>query len=366
MLTVFYWIVFGALIGSLGTFLLYDYKGHPGNRGALIGGLVGMVGNLVLLVPLWAYIWIKGPVYSEPVLVTASAGASVDYTVSARVETARAQSRLLQRLGRFLLYAFLIGMTLVYLLPVYTVVSTSLKSPQEAGKLDEVWELPSKIHWESYRTALDELGPKLRNSFLLTINATIISALMGSMNGYVLAKWRFPGANIIFPLMLFGMFIPYQSILIPLFQFVQDINLGGSLAGLVMAHVVYGLPITTLIFRNYYTEVPTEMLEAGFIDGAGFFGVYRWILFPLSLPGFVVVIIWQFTQIWNEFLFAVTLTNENSQPITVALALLAGGEAVKWNLPMAGAVLAALPTLIVYIVLGRYFIRGLLAGSVKG
>jgi glucose/mannose transport system permease protein len=166
--------------------------------------------------------------------------------------------------------------------------------------------------------------------------------------------------------MLFGMFIPYQSVLIPLFQFINDIKLGGRLGGLVLAHVIYGLPITTLIFRNYYAEVPTEMLEAGFIDGAGFFGVYRWILFPLSLPGFVVVIIWQFTQIWNEFLFAVTLTNEGSQPITVALALLAGGEAVNWNLPMAGAVLAALPTLLVYVLLGRYFIRGLLAGSVKG
>ncbi|MCC6799712.1 MAG: carbohydrate ABC transporter permease, partial [Anaerolineae bacterium] len=158
----------------------------------------------------------------------------------------------------------------------------------------------------------------------------------------------------------------YQSILIPLFQFVQDVNLGGSLWGLVLAHVVYGLPITTLIFRNYYVEVPTDMIEAGSIDGAGFFGIYRWIVFPLSLPGFVVVIIWQFTQIWNEFLFAVTLTNESSQPITVALAQLAGGEAVKWNLPMAGAVLAALPTLAVYIFLGRYFIRGLMAGSVKG
>jgi glucose/mannose transport system permease protein len=257
-------------------------------------------------------------------------------------------------------------MVIVYLLPVYTVVTTSLKTPQEAGKLDQVWSLPSTIHWQSYRDALEELGPKIRNSFLLTINATILSAVMGSMNGYVLSKWTFPGANTLFALMLFGMFIPYQSILIPLFQFMQNIDLGGSLFGLIMAHVVYGLPMTTLIFRNYYTEVPTEMLEAGAIDGAGFFGIYRWIVFPLSLPGFVVVIIWQFTQIWNEFLFAVTLTNEKSQPITVALALLAGGEAVNWNLPMAGAVLAALPTLFVYIVLGRYFIRGLLAGSVKG
>lgn len=363
-MTVISWIIFGSLIGSLGTYLLYDYRGYEAERGALLGGLFGAVGNLVALIPLWAYVLVKGAPFSSPVLATA--GAAAEFVPTTRYDTARAQSPLMRRFLRFALYAFLVLMMLVYLLPVYTVVSTSLKTPQEAGKLDQVWNLPSTVHWESYKTALDELGPKLRNSFLLTINATVISALMGSMNGYVLAKWKFPGANVIFPLMLFGMFIPYQSILIPLFQFIQDINLGGTLAGLVIAHVVYGLPITTLIFRNYYAEVPTEMLEAGFIDGAGFFGVYRWILFPLSLPGFVVVIIWQFTQIWNEFLFAVTLTNENSQPITVALALLAGGEAVKWNLPMAGAVLAALPTLVVYIVLGRYFIRGLLAGSVKG
>jgi glucose/mannose transport system permease protein len=167
--------------------------------------------------------------------------------------------------------------------------------------------------------------------------------------------------------MLFGMFIPYQSILIPLFQFLNSIHLYGGIPGLILVHVVYGLPITTLIFRNYYAEVPTEMVEAAGIDGAGFFGVYQWIMFPISLPGFVVVIIWQFTQIWNEFLFAVTLTSSpDAQPITVKLSQLAGGEAVQWNLPMAGALLAALPTLLVYIVLGRYFIRGLLAGSVKG
>jgi len=170
----------------------------------------------------------------------------------------------------------------------------------------------------------------------------------------------------VFPLMLFGMFIPYQSILIPLFQFLRDIGLYGSIWGLSLTHIVYGLPITTLIFRNFYAEIPDEMLEAAKIDGAGFFGIYARIIFPLSLSGFVVVIIWQFTQIWNEFFFAVTLTSQATQPITVALAQLAGGEAVRWNLPMAGAILAAVPTLLIYIVLGRYFIRGLLAGSVKG
>jgi glucose/mannose transport system permease protein len=361
---ILWWVIFGILIGSLGTYLLYTSQKQDAEMGALVGALVGAVGNLVLLVPLWVYIYTQGRYIG--IQATAGAGEAAMLPAVSTALTARPSSAAGRRAGRVALYLVLLFMTLIYLLPVYTVVTTSLKTRDEAGNLNKVWDLPSKINWESYSTALDELGPKLRNSFILTITATMLSAALGSMNGYVLSKWKFPGANTVFALMLFGMFIPYQSILIPLFEFIHNIKLGGTLYGLIIAHVVYGLPITTLIFRNYYTEVPTEMLEAGSIDGAGFYGIYRWIVFPISLPGFVVVIIWQFTQIWNEFLFAVTLTNQKWQPITVALALLSGGEAVAWNLPMAGAVLAALPTLFVYIVLGRYFIRGLLAGSVKG
>jgi glucose/mannose transport system permease protein len=252
-----------------------------------------------------------------------------------------------------------------FLLPVYLVIVTALKEPASIT-LDRTWQMPQVWNWASFVEAWNAFLPKLQNSFVLTISATILSAALGSINGYVLAKWPFPGANLIFPLMLFGMFIPYQSVLIPLFEFIRSIGLYGTIWGLVLVHVVYGLPITTLIFRNYYVEVPEALVEASRIDGAGFFGIYRHVILPLSMPGFVVVIIWQFTQIWNEFLFAVTLSRPETQPITVALAQLAGGEAVKWNLPMAGALLAALPTLIVYMALGRYFIRGLLAGSVKG
>lgn len=269
------------------------------------------------------------------------------------------------RFNRVLVYVLLALLALVFLVPVYMVLITAFKNPADIN-LQTVWRLPSPVDVAGFLTAIESFLPNLRNSFLLVIPATIISAMMGSLNGYVLSKWKFPGANVLFPLMLFGMFIPYQSILIPLFQFLNSVGLYGTIPGLILVHVVYGLPITTLIFRNYYTEVPTEMVEAAQIDGAGFFGVYRWVMFPISLPGFVVVIIWQFTQIWNEFLFAVTLTTTETQPITVKLSQLAGGEAVKWNLPMAGALLAAIPTLLVYILLGRYFIRGLLAGSVKG
>lgn len=268
--------------------------------------------------------------------------------------------------SQVVLYVILILLAVVFLTPVYMVLITSFKHP-ETINLATSWNLPETVYWQSYLEVLEEFGPRIRNSVVLVVVATLLSSMMGSLNGYVFAKWRVPGQRILFPIMLFGMFIPYQAILIPLFEFMNAIDLYGGLPGLILIHTVYGLPITTLIFRNFYVDIPNEMLEASAIDGAGFFRMYREIVFPLSIPGFVVVIIWQFTQIWNEFLFAVTLTpNVASQPITVGLAQLAGGEAVKWNLPMAGAVVAALPPLLVYIILGRYFIRGLLAGSVKG
>ena len=267
--------------------------------------------------------------------------------------------------ARVAIYAILILVSILFLVPVYMVLVTSFKSIDQVS-IDTMWNFPTSFTLQSFARAIEKLLPNFINSVLLVVPATAISAILGSLNGYVLSKWHFRGANIIFPLMLFGMFIPYQAILIPLVQFLQSIRLYGNIVGLILVHVVYGLPITTLIFRNYYAEVPTEMLEAGSIDGAGFFGLYWFILIPISLPGFVVVIIWQFTQIWNEFLFGVVITNTGSQPITVALQNLAGSQIVEWNVQMAGAFLTALPTLLVYILLGRYFIRGLLAGSIKG
>ncbi len=269
------------------------------------------------------------------------------------------------QMRRVPIYIVLLLLTALFLIPVYLVITTSLKTQNELNELN-VWLLPQGFNLNNFREALETLWPFILNSISLTVPATIVSSVMGSLNGYVLSKWRFRGANVIFPMMLFGMFIPYQSILIPLFQTLKSVGLFGGLYGLILAHVVYGLPITTLIFRNYYAEVPSEMIEAGQIDGADFFGLYRHIMFPLSIPGFVVVIIWQFTQIWNEYLFAVTLTSPESWPITVELAQLGAGQAVNYTIQMAGAFLTAVPNLLIYIFLGRYFIRGLLAGSVKG
>jgi glucose/mannose transport system permease protein len=270
-----------------------------------------------------------------------------------------------RRVTRFTTYALLVLFAVLFLIPVYMVLITSFKSSAQAT-LSTMWNLPAGLNMEGFNEAITKLAPNFANSIYLVVPATLISAIVGSLNGYVLSKWRFRGSNLLFTLMLFGMFIPYQSILITLVRFLNSIGLFGSIWGLIMVHVVYGLPITTLIFRNYYMEVPTELVEAGKIDGAGFWRVYRHIVFPISLPAFVVVIIWQFTQIWNEFLFGVTITMPGSQPITVALQNLAGSQIVQWNVQMAGALLTGLPPLLIYIFLGRYFIRGLLAGSVKG
>src|SRR5699024_1941168 len=224
---------------------------------------------------------------------------------------------------------------------------------------------PSSVDFSSYTTAFQKIAPNIINSFYLVIPATLLSALLGAMNGYVLSKWRFKGSETLFTIILFGMFIPYQSILIPLIQFLRTIELYNSIPGLILTHVVYGLPITTLMFRNFYASIPDTMIEAAKIDGASFQGIFRRIIIPFSIMGFVVVAIWQFTNIWNEFLFAVTVTTSDSQPVMVALQNLSGSQIVEWNVQMAGALIAALPTLIVYILLGKYFVRGLLAGSVK-
>ncbi len=210
-------------------------------------------------------------------------------------------------------------LAMVYLVPIYMTLITSLKAPAEINVMT-AWALPSKAHWASYGVAWERFAPNLQNSFVLAISATLLSAIMGSLNGYVLSKYRIPGGKVALPLIVFGMFIPYQSVLVPLFRFMQQTRLYGGLPGLILVHVVYGLPITTLLFRSFYQEIPDELVDASSIDGAGFWGIFRHLILPLSGPPFLVVCIWQFTQIWNEFLFAVTLTKPSSQPITVALA----------------------------------------------
>ena len=237
--------------------------------------------------------------------------------------------------------------------------------------------LPRNITFEAWGTAwstactgirCEGLKPFFWNSIFIAIPAVIISTLIGAINGYVIAQWRFKGANIIFALMLFGCFIPFQVILLPMARVLGLIDLAGSISGLIFVHVIYGIGFTTLFFRNYYVSIPVELVKAAKIDGATFLRIFWSIFLPLSLPITVVTVIWQFTQIWNDFLFGVSFSEAGTQPITVALNNIVNSTTgvKEYNVDMAAAIIAAMPTLLVYIFAGKYFIRGLTAGSVKG
>lgn len=266
---------------------------------------------------------------------------------------------------RGLLYLLLIFFMLIFLLPVYMLVITSLKH-NAAVSLNHMWSWPHPFGLSGLRQAWQDISPDLMNSVYLAVPVTIIASFVGAFNGYALSKWKFKGSNIIYFLILIGMFIPYQSTLIPLVKTLAAIGLFGSIPGLALAHIVYGLPIMTLIFRNFFAGIPSEVVESAQIDGTGYWGIFRYIMLPLSISGFVVAAIWEFTQVWNDFLFGVTITQPPWQPVTVAIVNLAGSQHIQWNVLMAATLIASLPTLIVYFVMGRYFVRGLLAGSVKG
>ncbi len=268
--------------------------------------------------------------------------------------------------GRILIYVLLIAATLFFLMPVYVMIVNGLKD-KSYMTLPDMWKLPLYLNGGGFPLAWETISPNLWASLRMVIPATIGSSLLGAVNGYLLSKWKFRGSDVIFTVILFGMFIPYQAILIPLIQTLDRIGIYGSWQGLVLVHVIYGIPITSLIFRNYFTNVPSELVEAARIDGAGLIQTFFQIMLPLSLPAFVVVGIFQFTNIWNDFLFGVTVVfRPGDQPVTVALNNLNGTQSVDWTVVMAAAVLSALPTALVYILLGRFFIRGLLAGSMKG
>ena len=279
-------------------------------------------------------------------------------------------------IGRTLKYVLLVLFVVVVLIPVYVLIVTSFKPPADVTASTS-WGLPVRWPWESVApggpTGIDNwtgawaaLAPSIGRTFLLAIPAALISSFVGAMNGFVLSRWRFPHADIVFTFILFGMFIPYQAIMTPLVQMKTSLGLPSDISTLLMVHVIYGLPICTLIFRNYYVSIPMELMEASRMDGAGMLRTFASIVLPLSLPGFVVTIIWQFTNAWNDFLFAMFLSDTGGGPVSLALNNLAqGAQLANYGTAMAGALIASLPTLLVYIILGKYFIGGLMSGSVK-
>ncbi|MCN0178993.1 carbohydrate ABC transporter permease [Salinispora arenicola] len=268
-------------------------------------------------------------------------------------------------IGRTVRYALLLFFLLIVLMPAYVLVVTSFKSGSDIGVTGQ-WNLPERWSTESWTKAWTALGPSFVRTFQLAIPVAVISSLLGAANGFVLSRWRFPGADIVFTLILFGMFIPYQAVMIPLREVVSTLGVPPGIPTLIFVHCIYGIPICTLIFRNYYaTTVPVEMVEAAWVDGAGLIRTFRSIILPVSIPGFVVAVIWQFTSAWNDYLFAIFLSNTRNGPITIALNALAGAQSPDYAASMAGALITSLPTLVVYVLLGRWFIGGLMAGSVK-
>jgi len=294
--------------------------------------------------------------------------------------------------GRVIIYGLLLIFAVLYLMPLFVMLTTSFKTMDEIqnGNMLALPQAPTLDPWfKAWGEACVGLtcaGIKgyFWNSIKMVVPAVAISTILGALNGYVLTKWRFPGHTLVFGLMLFACFIPFQSVLLPMATILGTLGrfgmtlqnatgfsfgFGNSTVNLVFVHVVYGLGFTTLFFRNFYEAFPTELVKAAQVDGASFFQIFRRIMLPNSLPIIVVTVIYQFTNIWNDFLFASAYAGTgDSMPMTVALNNVVNTSTgvVEYNVNMAAAMIAAVPTLIVYILAGRYFVRGLMAGAVKG
>jgi glucose/mannose transport system permease protein len=274
------------------------------------------------------------------------------------------------------LYLVLIVTAFAFILPIYVMVVNSLKPLEEIRSGDLMampiaWTVePWIMAWSKAQIGVQATGlkPYFINSFLLVIPAVVASTMIGSLNGYILTQFKFRFSNVLFGAMLFSVFIPYQIVLIPMAKTLGLLGLAGTVKGLILVNVIYGIGFTTLFFRNYYAAFPNELVRSARMDGAGFFGVLGRILLPNSAPIIVVTVIWQFTNIWNEFLFGASFSDYTSFPLTVALNnLVSSSTGVKeYNVHFAGAFIAAIPTLVVYLISGKYFVRGLMAGSVKG
>lgn len=275
-----------------------------------------------------------------------------------------------------IIYGTLFVAAAYYLLPLYVMVMTSLKGMPEI-RLGNIFSPPVEITFEPWVKAwatactglnCDGLSRGFWNSVRITVPSTLVSILIASVNGYALANWRFKGADLFFTILIIGAFIPYQVMIYPIVIVLREMGIYGTLSGLVIVHTIFGMPILTLLFRNYFTSLPEELFKAARIDGAGFWQIYFRIMLPMSLPIFVVAMILQVTGIWNDFLFGVVFTRPEYYPMTVQLNNIVNSvQGVKeYNVNMAATLLTGAVPLIVYFVSGRLFVRGIAAGAVKG
>ena len=281
-----------------------------------------------------------------------------------------------KHLPRAMVYGVLLIAAFFFLAPLYVMLATSLKDAEQI-RSGNLLSLPQSLNFEAWRMAWSTactgvdcrgLQPYFYNSVVMAVPAVLISTAWGAINGYVLSMWKFKGSEILFGFMLFGVFMPFQVVLLPMSQVLGFLGVSSSVVGLILVHCIAGLAGTTLFFRNYYTAIPTELVNAARMDGAGFWRIFWRIVVPMSTPILMVTLIWQFTNIWNDFLFGVAFSGAESKPVTVGLNNMANtSSSVKnYNVDMAAAVIAGLPTMLVYVLAGQYFVKGLTAGAVKG
>jgi glucose/mannose transport system permease protein len=299
----------------------------------------------------------------------------VDATLSAPFDAAAARAARKYFMGRVGIYAFLSLFAFIYILPLFVVVANSFRPLPEIIQ-NGLIGFPHSLTfgawgqvWNSYCVGgtCEGIRRNFFNSLEMTIPATIISTLLGLMNGYILSKLRFYGSDVIFTCMMFGVFMPGQVSLMPWAFVLGQLGLANSITGLVLIHCVQGLSFTTLFCRNYYVNIPDDLIKAARIDGAGFWRIFTKIILPLSPPILIVTVIWQFTGIWNEYLFGVVFTAGRGQPITASLVGMAtGGTSVRvYDVMSAGVLIGAIPPLLIYLFGGRYFVRGLTQGAIK-
>ena len=274
------------------------------------------------------------------------------------------------------LYGTLAFIAVYYAIPLYVMAVTSLKGMPEI-RLGNIFSPPLEVTfapwvkaWSQACTGLtcEGLSRGFWNSVQITVPSVIASIIVASINGYALANWRFKGANVFFTILIFGAFIPYQVMLYPLVIMLREIGIYGSLGGLVIVHTIFGMPILTLLFRNYFTSLPEELFKAARVDGAGFWGIYFRIMVPMSLPIFTVAVILQVTGIWNDFLFGIVYTGPENYPMTVQLNNIVNSTqgVQEYNVNMAATIITGLVPLTIYFISGKLFVRGIAAGAVKG